>query len=81
MTYNAVAFLEGLFLGQSADTGRETPGVRPEPHIDISDLPGDWRVWFEERAAIIEYVGGRPREWAEAEALADVIRQMKQEKK
>lgn len=40
------------------------------------DLPGDWRVEWEERAAIMEYVGELPRERAEAEALADVLRQM-----
>ena len=44
--------------------------------IDVDDLPGDWRVWFEERAAIKEYHGGLPRERAEAEALAEVLRQM-----
>lgn len=43
------------------------------------DLPGDWRVWFEERAAIREYDGGLPREHAEAEALAETISEMQRE--
>ncbi len=33
------------------------------------DLPGDWRVGWEERAAILEYDGGHSREHAEAVAL------------
>jgi hypothetical protein len=37
------------------------------------DLPGDLRVEFEERAAIMEYEGGLPRERAEAEALAHIL--------
>ena len=45
--------------------------------IGVDDLPGDWRVWFEERAAIREYDGGLPRERAEAEALKETVRMMK----
>ncbi|HUS95375.1 MAG TPA: hypothetical protein VMX97_01405 [Hyphomicrobiaceae bacterium] len=48
----------------------------PAPSFDPDDLPGDWRCWFEERAAIMEYDGGLPRERAEAEALAETIRLM-----
>ena len=44
--------------------------------IDIDDLPGDWRVVFEERAAIMEYHGGLPREHAEAEALKETVEKM-----
>ena len=40
------------------------------------DLPGDWRVEFEERAAIMEFDGNLPRERAEALALTDVLRRM-----
>jgi hypothetical protein len=43
----------------------------------INDLPDDWRMWFEERAAIMEYDGGLSRERAEAEALAETIRLMR----
>ena len=45
--------------------------------IGVDDLPGDWRVWFEERAAIREYHGGLPREHAEAEALKETVQMMK----
>ena len=50
---------------------------RQEDAIDPSDLPGDWRVEWEERAAIMEYDGGLPRERAEALALEDVLRRMR----
>ena len=36
--------------------------------ITVAELPPDWRVEFEERAAIREYDGGQLREHAEAEA-------------
>jgi hypothetical protein len=45
---------------------------------DPDDLPGDWRVQWEERAAILEYDGGLPRERAEATALAEIIRLMRE---
>ena len=65
--FDAKAFLEGLY--------------RPAPpawaDFGPDDLPGDWRVEFEERAAIKEYDGGLPRERAEAEALAEIVTQMK----
>lgn len=69
MVFDAPTFLADLF--------------RPtrEPEIGVADLPGDWRVWFEERAAIREYDGGLTREHAEAEALAETIRLMQGAKK
>ena len=43
----------------------------PADHgIRVEDLDMDWRVEWEERAAIMEYDGGLPRERAEALALA-----------
>src|SRR5262249_34737413 len=42
-----------------------------------ADLPPDWHFVWDERAAIMEYDGGLPRERAEALALADVLRQMR----
>ena len=41
------------------------------------DLPADWRIDWEERAAIREYDGGQSREHAEAEALREIIAQMR----
>jgi len=48
--------------------------------ITVDDLPGDWRCVFEERAAIMEYVGELPRELAEAKALEETVRMMENEK-
>jgi hypothetical protein len=42
----------------------------------VSDLPADWHLLWDERAAIMEYDGGLPRERAEALALADIIQAM-----
>jgi hypothetical protein len=39
-------------------------------------LPPDWHLLWDERAAIMEYEGGFPRERAEALALAAILSQM-----
>ena len=44
--------------------------------IGPDDLPGDWRIEFEERAAIREYEAGQAREHAEAEALREILSRM-----
>jgi len=44
--------------------------------ITVADLPSDWRIEFEERAAIREYDGGQSRERAEADALREIIARM-----
>ncbi|MFC1792730.1 hypothetical protein ACFL3Q_04005 [Planctomycetota bacterium] len=36
------------------------------------DLPVDWRIDFEERAAILEYDGGLSREDADRQALREI---------
>jgi len=41
------------------------------------DLPSDWRVEYEERAAIREYDGNMTRELAEHYALLEIIEMMK----
>ena len=46
----------------------------------VGELTDDWRVWYEERAAIMEYDRNMPRTQAEAEALKNTIRQMQAEK-
>lgn len=40
-------------------------------------LPVDWHLVWDERAAIMEYDGGLPRERAEAAALKEILNQMK----
>jgi hypothetical protein len=56
------------------------PQIRPVPVdglvIRVEDLEPEWRIDWEERAAILEYDGGHPRERAEALALSEVIRLM-----
>ena len=39
-------------------------------------LPMDWRIEFEERAAILEYDGGLGREDADRRALEEVLQRM-----
>lgn len=43
----------------------------------VADLPADWHLLWDERAAIMEYDGGLPRERAEALALAGIIARMR----
>jgi len=45
--------------------------------ITVADLTADWRIEFEERAAIREYDGGQAREHAEAEALTEIVQRMR----
>ena len=40
---------------------------------DIGDLSMDWRIEFEERAAILEYDGGLSRNEADKQALSEII--------
>jgi hypothetical protein len=47
-------------------------GVKPD------QLPADWHFLWDERAAIMEYDGGLPREHAEAEGLKYIIAEMRQ---
>ena len=43
--------------------------------LDPEGLPEDWRIVWEERAAILEHDGGLPREKAEALAMVEVEEQ------
>ncbi len=47
------------------------------PTGSVADLPFEWRVEFEERAAILEYDGGLAREEAERRAFAEVLRRIR----
>ncbi len=64
MIYDAATFLAGLF--------------QPTESLSPDALPGDWRTDYEERAAIMEYCGGLPRDRAESEAMSDVRQQMEE---
>lgn len=75
MIYNALEFLERLFIQPTGDTA-EDPLPVVAPTIFPADLPVEWHVLWDERAAIMEYCGGLHREHAEAEALRDILQQM-----
>ncbi len=44
---------------------------------DIDDLPMDWRIEFEERAAIMQYDGGLSREEADRRAFSEILERIK----
>ena len=44
--------------------------------IDLDNLPMDWRIEFEERAAILEYDGGLDRDEAENRAKQEMKKRM-----
>jgi hypothetical protein len=50
----------------------------PDAALTPADLPGDWYLEWDERAAIMEIDGGLPREQAEALALTEVVARMRQ---
>ena len=73
--------LDAIFNPDETMPARPTvpvPAPAPTPGIGPDDLPGDWRVDWEERAAIMEYEGDHPREQAEAMAMTEIVRRMQQ---
>jgi len=71
--------LRGLAPPEQLDRNPEPSAgpFRAEP-LSPATLPPDWRIEWEERAAIREYDGGQAREHAEAEALHEIIERMRQ---
>jgi len=53
------------------------PDPAPVPIIGPDDLPGEWHLRWDERAAIMEFDGGMAREVAEVEALKDILNLMR----
>ena len=49
--------------------------------IDLDDLPMDWRIEFEERAAILEFDGGLSRNEADSQALREIAERIDRIKK
>lgn len=82
MKFDAKAFLAGLFVeAAEPDVAPDIEGatgaaLRTVPRTP-DELPADWRVEFEERAAIREYDGGQAREHAEAEAFQEITTRMR----
>ncbi|MHC4538753.1 MAG: hypothetical protein ACYS74_03095 [Planctomycetota bacterium] len=52
----------------TATTTADVGGVISSP----GDLPMDWRIEFEERAAILEFCAGLSREVADVQALQEI---------
>ena len=63
-------------IAHKADVLAALTAPSPDPEIRVEDLDMDWRVEWEERAAIMEHDGGLPRERAEALALAEIVKEM-----
>ena len=79
--FDAVAFLDGLVSTEpdrvTAPSATAPDRLPARQDITPGDLPADWRVEWEERAAIREYEGGQAREHAEAEALREITARMR----
>lgn len=75
MTYNVVDLLDELMMRAAEPDMTPEPATPTPTHLSIGpdDLPGDWRCEFEERAAIMEYDAGLPRERAESLALSVIV--------
>ncbi len=69
---SALVRLRALRAGKSLD---------PPTLIDIDELPMDWRIEYEERAAILEYDGGFSRNEADSQALHEIAERIDRMKK
>jgi len=78
VSFNAVKFLEDLY--RPATGIQALPAYHLRPAITGPEgLPMDWRIAWEERAAVREYHGGLERERAEALAFSEILEQMNRE--
>jgi hypothetical protein len=75
MTYNVADFFSKLF--QETPMPSTNRSVSPGAYTCPDDLPADWHFLWDERAAIMEFDAGMPRERAEALAFDDILRQMR----
>lgn len=67
-------------LALLAQTAPARSSVTFDDAVDVSspaDLPMDWRIEFEERAAILEYDGGLSRDEADEQALHEIVERLK----
>jgi hypothetical protein len=65
---SALDRLRALRAGKSLDLPALT---------DIDDLPMDWRIEFEERAAIMQIDGGLSRDEADRRAFKEILERIK----
>ena len=65
---SALDRLRALRAGKSLD---------PPTLTDIDDLPMDWRIEFEERAAIMQIDGGLSRDEADRRAFKEILERIK----
>ena len=76
--FDAAAFLAALTAPRDNVQWSEAgPGAAVTEVLGPDNLPGDWRIEFEERAAVREYDGGQAREHAEAEAFTEILARMR----
>lgn len=66
-----------LRTNKSAVLAYLTSASAPPSVENPGDLPPEWRIEWEERAAIREYDGGQVREHAEAEAFQEILARMR----
>jgi hypothetical protein len=61
-------------LAPGGKTSSKPPPSLPGPdwRVELASWPPDWREAWEERAAIMEYDAGLPRDEAERSAFKDV---------
>ena len=45
--------------------------------VDLDSIPMDWRIEYEERAAIMQYDGGLSREEADKRAFSEILERIK----
>ena len=81
VSYDVVERLDELFrlsaISDGAQVTKVPAAVLPRCYgLGPEDLPLDWRIEWEERAAIMEFCGGLPREQAEAMALQETLDRM-----
>lgn len=67
MSFDAVEYLNSLVSSQ---------GTELEDITSAYELTMDWRIEYEERAAVLEYDGGLSRNEAEAHALIEIKHRM-----
>lgn len=67
-----------LDLATIFDPDRTVPAPASVPSVTPDELPPEWHFLWDEKAAIREYEGKLPRERAEALALADILKEMRE---